>query len=356
MHSLSKQIRAIGIMTGTSLDGIDLVFAEFSKENKSWNFEITASHTADFSEKIIAQLKASYTGSARELVKAQFNYTRYIAEAVNTFITNNNLHDIDCIGFHGQTIFHEPEVGYTFQLGNPGVLASITGQTVVGDFRSQNIALGGEGAPLVPIGDKLLFHEYDACINLGGIANLSYRDHKKRTGFDICHFNLILNHYANRLGFAYDENGKLSSEGMVCEPLLHELNQWDYYRLTSPKSLGFESAEQKLIPLIDSFNLSSENVLRTWVEHSAIQIAQCIPATAKQLLVSGGGAKNTFFTELLTSKVNANVIIPSEQLIDFKEALVFAFLAALRLNEETNIEASVTGSSRDHIAGGIYLP
>jgi len=356
MQSLSKQIRAIGIMTGTSLDGIDLVCADFLKADSGWNFKIIASRTASFSEEVVHQIKAVYTGNAKDLVEAQFDYTNHIAKAVTSFVRDQQLNHVDCVGFHGQTIFHNPKEGYTFQLGNPGVLASLTGQTVIGDFRSQNIALSGEGAPLVPFGDELLFHEYNACINLGGIANISHQGNGKRIGFDACHFNLILNHYAQSLGFDYDRNGELSSSGKVIQPLLDKINQWDYYQQAPPKSLGFETAEQILIPLIDSFNLSPQDALRTWVDHSAEQVARCIPSNARSVLLTGGGTKNTFFTKELDAKTTANIVIPSEQLIDFKEALIFAFLAVLRLREEVNTSANSTGSSRNHVAGGIYLP
>ncbi len=356
MQRLSKQIRSIGIMTGTSLDGIDLVCIDLEQHKNTWKFEIVATHSASFTSKLIQELKSCYSGSAEFLARINFTYTNYIATAVNSFIHDYQITDIDCIGFHGQTIFHDPHLGYTYQLGNSGVLASLTNQTVIGDFRSQDIALGGQGAPLVPIGDTLLFSQYNACLNLGGIANISFQENNKQVGYDICHFNLILNHYANKLGMPYDDRGEIARSGKILSNLLNQLNDWQYYMQNHPKSLGFETAEKEILPIMQSISATPEDFLRTWLEHVAIQVSKSIKPDWKRVLVTGGGTYNDFFIERLESRISNKLVIPSNELIDSKEAIIFAFLAALRLNKQENCLSEVTGAKHNHIAGGIYLP
>jgi anhydro-N-acetylmuramic acid kinase len=356
MQRLSKQIRSIGIMTGTSLDGIDLVCIDLEQQNNTWRFKIVASFSAPFTTQMLQDLKSCYSGSAELLARTNFTYTTNIAQAVNSFVDNNQISDIDCIGFHGQTIFHDPNLGYTYQLGNSGVLASLTNKRVIGDFRSQDIALGGQGAPLVPIGDALLFSEYDACLNLGGIANISFKENNKQTGYDICHFNLMLNHYANQLGLSYDDKGNNARNGKIQETLLNQLNAWEYYSQKHPKSLGFESVEKDILPIMRSISTNPDDSLRTWIEHAAIQVSKSINSRWTSILVTGGGAYNDFFIEELQSRTSAKLVIPSNEIIDSKEAIIFAFLAALRLDEQDNCWSEITGAKHNHIAGGIYLP
>lgn len=354
---IKSKFKVIGVMSGTSLDGIDIVYATFHFRKEAWHFEIILAETIAYNHLWRQMLKDLVSYSTDELLQVDKKYTMYLSEIIKNFIQKNKISYIDAICSHGHTALHEPDKKLTYQIGNLPDMASVLKKRIVCDFRVQDVAFGGQGAPLVPIGDKLLFSEYDYCINLGGFANVSYAFENKRIAFDICPVNIVLNYYVNQLGFDYDDEGEIASTGTVNNTLLEQLNALDFYKETPPKSLGLEWVNTCIFPLIHAFNLEIKDVLRTFVEHAAMQIANKISNDNKnKVLITGGGAYNTFFIERLKQHSKSDIVIPSKTIVEFKEALIFAFLGVLKLRGEINCLQSVTGAKKDHSSGKIYLP
>lgn len=345
----------IGMMSGTSLDGLDLAYVNISKGSNGYTYEILKTTTISYSEHWKNTLKSSFHASQERINEIDKEYGLYLGEKALEFISDFSISKVDLIASHGHTIFHKPNEGYTLQIGDGYSLNKKTGLLVVCDFRTQDVALGGQGAPLVPIGDKLLFTEYDYCLNLGGFANISYESEVGRTAFDICAVNTVLNHYAQKLGRDFDDGGKIAEGGELHAGLLDSLNGLSYYTKPLPKSLGFEFVDGVLFPLIEGFGLDSKTVLRTYSEHVAIQIANCLKSqNHKNILITGGGTFNSFLISQLISKTSLNCIIPDSSLINYKEALIFAFLGVLRIKNEVNCLRSVTGAKNDHSSGKIF--
>lgn len=353
---MKQNWNVIGLMSGTSLDGIDLVFTSFIKENKTYSYKILNSETISYSLEWEDKLRNAFYLSKAEIAKLNVEYGVYLGETINSFIKKYSLKNIDFIASHGHTIFHKPDEGYTLQIGDGEQLSKTTNLKVVCDFRTQDVELGGQGAPLVPIGDKLLFSEYNYCLNLGGFSNISFEQKKQRIAFDICPVNIVLNYYVKQLGFNYDNKGEIAKTGSINIDLLNDLNNLNFYKMPIPKSLGFEFVETTIIPLIDSYKLSIKDILRTFVEHIAQKIVEQLENTStKKMLVTGGGAYNLFLIDLIKSKTMCVLVIPEKSLVDFKEALIFAFLGVLKLNNEVNCLQSVTGATKDHSSGKIYI-
>ncbi|MGQ9846303.1 MAG: anhydro-N-acetylmuramic acid kinase [Bacteroidales bacterium] len=341
----------LGVMSGTSLDGIDLAAVEFDTHNIK-KFKIIAATTIPYSAEWKKKLQNSLHLSAYDFLKLHKEYGSYIGTLINQFLKSTAL-KIDYIASHGHTIFHEPQHRFNFQLGDGAFIASTTGITTISDFRTLDIALGGQGAPLVPIGDKLLFGEYDYCLNIGGIANISFERDKKRIAYDICPANMVLNHIAQQAGYEYDNKGMLASKGQINIELLRELNQLDYYQQSFPKSLGREWIEQIFFPIIRSYRLSIENLLCTLCEHIAIQIGKNITSSGT-LLITGGGAHNDFLISRIKAHTLAKVVIPDATIVNYKEALIFAFLGLLRIKHQPNTLSSVTGAKIDVCSGIVH--
>lgn len=345
----------VGVMSGTSLDGIDLAHLVFSIQNDLWRFEILESETISYSEDWIRKLKNAVSFSTEELVELNNNYTQLLGNTIADFISKNKIKNLDAVCSHGHTILHQPKKGITLQIGNLPEIASYCRQTVVCDFRVEDVALGGQGAPLVPIGDKILFSEYDYCLNLGGFSNVSFESEENRIAFDISPVNTVLNFYANQLGFDYDDKGQISKTGNCNAALLMELNNLDFYHTRFPKSLGFEFVKETILPLIENYSIPTTDKLRTFSEHIAVQIALALPNKSGSLLVTGGGAYNDFLIERIKIHLpKITLIIPSKKIIEFKEALLFGLLGVLKLREEINVLSSVTGAKKDHSSGYIY--
>jgi len=299
-----------------------------------------------------AKLKEAFKYSADDLMHLDADYGYFLGEQVLAFIKKYQIDKVDLIASHGQTVFHRPELGYTTQIGSGAHIKAITGIKTICDFRTQDVALGGQGAPLVPIGDRLLFGQYKYCLNIGGFANISYEENSKRIAYDICPTNIVLNHYINKMGLAYDDEGKLARTGKINPQLLEKLNNLTFYTDQKPKSLGWEFVTETIIPIIDDFSLTIPDILATYVEHIAIQIASKVDGG--QMIITGGGAFNKFMLERIAKHSNVEVIIPDTTTIDFKEALIFALLGFLRDQNKVNILSSVTGSKHDHSSGTIY--
>lgn len=347
-------------MSGTSLDGIDLVEIIFTNSEKKWNFEILAAETVTYSSFWKEELREAINYSKENLERLDFKYTEKLSEEISKFIKKHNILEIDAICSHGHTILHRPEKGLTYQIGNLPRISKTLGQTVVCDFRVQDVELGGQGAPLVPIGDRLLFSEYDYCLNLGGFANCSFEKNGERIAFDICPVNIVLNKYAEKLGHDFDEDGKFAASGKVNEALLDKLNALPFYTKKPPKSLGLEWVKEYILPLLDASEISSEDILRTFTEHIAVQLAKQFSDTSASLstsasvLITGGGAYNSFLIERLNKIAQVETAIPFREIVEFKEALIFGLLGVLKLRDEVNCLSSVTGASKDHSSGKIY--
>lgn len=346
----------LGIMSGSSLDGVDFAFCEFKKTKNKWNYQIIHAETIPYSAYWIDRLKSSSDLSGNELIKTHIEYGQFLGEISKEMINKHGFKP-DTIASHGHTVFHEPDSGFTYQLGDGQTLAVKSGQTVVCDFRSKDISLGGQGAPLVPIGDEQLFGDYKACLNIGGIANISYNSEGKRIAYDICPANQLLNYLANQFGELYDDEGKHAESGIIIHDLLNKMNNDPFYLLNSPKSLSNQYVSEKFLRILKNSNDSIENKLRTTAEHIANQITIAINNINRgDILITGGGAYNSFLINLIKAGVSANVVIPNSKLIDFKEALIFAFMGMLRIRNEVNCLASVTGAKSDSSGGIIFHP
>lgn len=347
----------IGVMSGTSLDGVDLAHIHFTNTNGKWNFIILESETIPYSEYWLNQLKNAVTFCEDKLVELNENYTDLLGEIIAGFIKKNNLKNLDAVCSHGHTILHQPQNGFTLQIGNLPKITKNINQTIVCDFRVQDVQLGGQGAPLVPIGDRILFSDYDYCLNLGGFSNISFEENNTRIAFDISPVNTVLNFYANTLGLDYDDKGQLARSGKINHELLEELNALDYYKKTFPKSLGFEFVKETVLPLIEKHLIAIEDKMHTFTEHIAIQIAKALPKKEGKLLITGGGAYNDFLIERTQQYLpKIEIIIPNAKILEFKEALIFALLGVLKLRGELNVLCSVTGAKMDHCSGFIYHP
>ena len=352
MKNTTKYI--IGVMSGTSLDGLDIVYVKINASEK-YSFKILKAVTVSYSNEWKLALKEGFHLSGEKLVKLDADYGIYLGKTILNFIKENSIEKLDFIASHGHTIFHNPEKKYTFQIGNGSYITSITGIKTICDFRVQDVALGGQGAPLVPIGDELLFSEYDYCLNLGGFSNISFIKNQQRIAFDICPVNIVLNYYVASLNMEYDDKGKIASEGNIEKNLLSALNSLAFYNDAKPKSLGYEFVVETICPMIDKHNLSIKDVLRTFVEHIAIQISKKIDLDSeKTMLITGGGVFNDFLIERLKSNTKIQIIIPEETIINYKEALVFGLLGLLKDEGKNNCLKSVTGASKDHSSGVVF--
>lgn len=348
------KVFVIGVMSGTSLDGIDLVYVKFLKKSYQ-DFEIIHSETISYSKKWKARLQNAINFSSDALEELNIEYGELLGNVIHEFIGKNQLANIDFIASHGHTVLHQPKKGITLQVGDGQTIANSTNQKVICDFRTQDVQLGGQGAPLVPIGDELLFSEYDFCLNLGGFSNISFKKKGKRIAFDVCPVNIVLNHYANKLGLAYDNSGNIASKGSINQPLLDALNSLEFYKKEAPKSLGLEWVQEKIFPLIADFDIETSTILRTFVEHAAIQIGSVIYQN-NSILITGGGVFNSFLIERIEQHAVVKIMIPNKQLINFKEAFIFAFLGVLKNEHQVNCLQSVTGARKDHSSGEIFYP
>ncbi len=344
-------------MSGTSLDGLDLCLVDFALNQGSWAYELIDAQCVDYPDDLQSKLRDAHEYSASSLAALDIALGRYIAESSIEFLQGRRW-SVDLIASHGHTIFHQPDRGYTTQIGSGHEIHAHTGITTVWDFRSLDVSLGGQGAPLVPIGDLLLFGDYTACINLGGIANISWQQDDRRLAYDICPINMCLNQLAQIEGMPFDRDGILAKAGQIIPSLLQELEQLDYYQSGPPKSLGREWYERYYSPLLSKYldHHRISDLLTTNVEHMARQLSRSITHCAPgHILMTGGGSKNLQLIDRLSSHVGAHhqISVPEEWLIDYKEALVFALLGVLRVCGEMNVLSSVTGARRDSCSGQV---
>lgn len=346
-------------MSGTSLDGLDIAYCRFTYNSKNWIYDILNATTLTYSDTLIDQLRNAETASALDLIELHHAYGRFTGQQVHAFVQQHDIRP-DFVASHGHTVFHQPQRHISLQLGHGAYIAAHAQLPVVCDFRTLDIALNGQGAPLVPIGDELLFKEYDYCINLGGIANVSFSQNDRRIAFDICACNMLLNTLAGSIGLPYDNNGKQARSGSLHRGLLQELNAPAYFSAPAPKSLGKEWVLEHSLRTLTASTAPVADKLNTTCHHIAQQLKQALIPLHKgqhRVLLTGGGAFNGYLVELLQGYLgdNYSVEVPTPEVVSFKEALIFAFLGVLRWRGEANCLQSVTGASHNNVGGAIYL-
>lgn len=340
-------------MSGTSLDGVDLALCYFDIQ-KNITYKMPLAKTIAYSTYWRSRLLRAVDFSSKELVLLDLEYTKYLGDIIKTFIADNNIKDLDAVCSHGHTVLHRPDQGVTLQIGNLEQISKNIQQTVVCDFRVQDLLFGGQGAPLVPLGDRLLFSQYDYCLNLGGFANISKVSSGVSVAYDICPVNVVMNHYAQKLAMPYDSGGELAKSGEILPTILKQLDALSYYRQHPPKSLGVEWVYKELMPILKASKAKEEDVLRTCVAHFASQIVQQLNP-GSSVLVTGGGGYNRFLLEQIQASIDVTLVLPNKTLIEFKEALIFGLLGVLKLRDEVNCLSSVTGASKDHSSGVVFL-
>ena len=351
MNKINKY-SVIGVMSGTSLDGLDIIKCSFTK-NDNWQYIIEKGTTIKYSEKWIKTLRTIHQKPLKKINEISIKYGTFIGEEINKFIKKNEF-NVDFIASHGHTIFHQPEKKYTLQIGDGETISNTTNKLTISNFRKLDVKLNGQGAPLVPIGDIHLFSNYKYCLNLGGFANISIQEKSNITAFDICPVNIILNHLSNRLDMEFDKNGNLGKEGACNIKLLKKLNKLRFYNQKEPKSLSREWLEENILSLTEIKEIKTKDILATFYEHIGFQIGKLL--RNKTTLVSGGGAYNKFLCSKIKKYAKSEIIIATEEIINFKEALIFGFLGVLRIRNEVNCLKDVTGALRDNCGGEINRP
>lgn len=361
IYDLAKGIRVIGLMSGTSLDGLDICCADFTYDGSNWKYNIVKAEAVQYPQEIKECLARAQSMTALEYARFNSDYGIHLGQQVAAFMERNGIRP-DLIASHGHTIFHQPAVRFTAQIGSGAGIAAETGVDCVCDFRTTDVALYGQGAPLVPIGDRSLFAQYDYCLNMGGFSNISYQDGEIRRAYDISPVNYVLNHYMRQVGEEFDRDGGRASRGAVCRPLYDALNALDFYNRKGPKSLGREWVENDVLPLIEEyserFSLSLEEKLATFCEHVAYQIGSHIeakPNRRSRVLLTGGGALNKYLVSRMQALApQCEYCIPDSFTINFKEALIFALLGAMYVADIPSCLKSVTGARYDNIGGCLY--
>ncbi len=355
--------KVIGLMSGSSLDGLDIAFVEFHENGGKWGFQILKADCYPYTPEWVQRLKNATGLSALDYLLLHTEYGHYIGREVNRFIEENGLHyQVSLIASHGHTTFHLPSKGMTGVLGDGAAIAAETHLPVVTDLRALDVALGGQGAPIVPIGEKLLFTDYDYFLNIGGIANVSVSG-EKYIAFDVCAANRVLNMLANLVGKDYDEDGRMAANGMVHQNVLDALDSLDYYKLPYPKSLANDFGTDTVFPILHRSGIPVADALSTYSEHIAIQLKNSLESFSKQkpgkrkMLVTGGGALNSFLIDRMREvlgTLDIEVVVPGKELVNYKEALIMAFIGVLRWRQEYNVLSSVTGAARDSISGALW--
>lgn len=340
-----KSYKAIGLMSGTSCDGLDIAYCEFYFDRK-WNYRIMQTNMVDYSSQWDNKLRHASLLSKPELEKLDKEFGKFCGGETKKFIEKYELSELDFVASHGHTVFHQPEKGFTLQIGSGTEIKKQVQVPVINDFRSADVAMGGQGAPLVPIGDELLFSEYEYCLNIGGIANISFKEMGVRKAFDICFANMALNPLAKEMGFEFDEGGKLAQQGVINPQLLWKLRDLDFDK----KSLGKEQYEEFFLPILEQSTSIAETKLATVTEYLAQKIAEVLPENSNTL-ITGGGAYNSYLISKIKKYSKAELVSASKELIEFKEAMIFAFLGVLKMENIPNCLASVTGASEDVVGG-----
>jgi anhydro-N-acetylmuramic acid kinase len=354
-----KKYLGIGLMSGTSCDGLDIALVEFTFD-KEWKYQILHTQSNHYDSEWRDKLLHCHLWESVELIAFHSEFGKFMGEKINQFLKELNIESgkIDFIASHGHTVFHNPEKSYSFQIGSGAHLAASTGIKSICDFRITDVAYGGQGAPLVPYADEHLFPDYDACLNLGGFANISFRENEQRIAFDICPVNIVLNRLCRELGKEYDENGNIAKSGNFIQKLFDELNELSYYHQKHPKSLGREFADAVVLLIIDKYrmNFKLEDIIATFTKHAAYQIAKTLNVTSNKAMFTGGGTYNIYLIACIKEYHQGAIVIPDDTLVNFKEALAFAYLGLMRCEATENTLHTVTGAKKNTCSGAVYLP
>lgn len=345
-----KDFYSIGLMSGSSLDGLDLCYSKILSKNDKYDFEIIASETIPYENKIFEKLKKVREISSLDLHFFDVELGKLFGSFCNSFISKNNIKKIDAISNHGHTVFHYPENGLTLQIGNNNWIAKMTNIPTFGNLRMRNVTYGGQGAPIVPIADKYLFSDFENCINLGGISNITIKKGSDLKSFDIAVCNQLLNHLCNLINKTYDQNGDLAASGTINFDLLNALEKITFYQIAPPKSIDNGMLKEIILPIFDSYEDTIPNYLATAVEHIAIEISKYLEKESKTI-ITGGGAYNTYLVSRIQSISKAEITIPKPNIIEFKEALAMSFMALRSLENSPNTLSTTTGSQKDCISG-----
>lgn len=351
MEAEKRTWDAVGVMSGSSLDGLDLAWCSFHHGESGWSFNIREACTVPYAPAFRQRLLQAMEGSALEAARLHRDLGIRIGEACRELL---NGASVDLIASHGHTLFHKPEEGLTTQLGCGAQIAAISGLRTVCDFRSKDVALGGQGAPLVPLGERLLFPTHRAFLNLGGICNIGLHGVDGILGYDVCIGNQALDFLAQEAGLAYDTGGAMAQSGHLNADLRQALDALPFHHQPPPRSLGREWFDAAVKPLIADARIPLADRMRSTVEHIAGQLAHALKPADGPVLVTGGGAHNTFLVERLQALAKVPAEVPEPRLVDFKEALVFALLGVLRMRGEATALATVTGAKRDSVGGAVY--
>lgn len=364
---MKNTYHAIGLMSGSSLDGLDLAYCRFDLEGGTISWELLAQECVPFDPKWTMRLKKLYSQDALTFVKTHTYFGHYMGELVGDFVQKHGAKP-DFVASHGHTVFHEPEARMTFQIGDGAALAVACGLPTISNFRQHDVALGGEGAPLAPIADKYLFAGYDFYLNIGGIANLSANVNGDMIAFDVCAANTLLNFVAAQIGLDYDRDGRLASNGQVREFLLDDLNNDYHYRNPYPKSISNKWVQSRMVPVLIRTRMSPEDKARTVCEHISLQISSSVSMIIQRenidsrrfkMLATGGGALNRYLMNNIQEVfehdgLEVELVLPSPEIIKFKEAILMAFMGVLRLTNTPNVLSSVTGAAQNNIGGAFY--
>lgn len=355
---MESQYRVIGLMSGSSLDGIDVAYCIFSNIDNVWTFNLAHTECIEWDEAIREELKQAIQLSGKDLWHLHTRLGRYFGEKINAFVARNGLNgQVDFIASHGHTVFHFPEQHFTTQIGDGAQMSAVTGLPTIVDFRSKDIALHGNGAPVVPIGEKYLFRANKLFLNIGGIANVSYHNADRIIGFDVCCANQLLNYLASNIDKPFDEHGAIAASGTVRQDLLMQLNVVPFFALPFPKSLDNGFSQTELIPIVDSYSYTVADKLATSCEHIAIQLntsLQFVQDKTEPIFTTGGGAFNSYLLQRIEAVSNRKVAVPPADIVNYKEALVIAFMGVLRWRNEINVLRTVTGAKVNSVNGAIY--
>lgn len=356
--------RILGVMSGSSLDGVDLAGCSFYWEEGKLRWRIEVAETIPFSDVWHDRLAALAEQTGEVVAQTHVYFGRYLAELINAFLEQHRWYAPDLIASHGHTVYHNPDSRFTFQIGDGGTLAALTGIDVASDFRMHDVALDGEGAPLAPLADKWLFPDYDIALNIGGIANMSYSGGTQYRAGDVTAANQVLNSLSFFLGEPFDNNGHLAASGQIIPGLLDRLNALAFFDKPFPKSLSNREVQQQFLPLFVPHTIMAQDALRTAVEHIVVQVDAAAKALSGggpqsgntiRALVTGGGARNGFLIQRLRDVCDwIQWEVPDVKIVDFKEALLMALLGLWRLEGRTAGMQSVTGAKRDYVAGALY--
>lgn len=354
-----KTYYAIGTMSGSSLDGLDIAYCAITDSNGNYSYKIIHAETAEYSTIWQQRLRDVHTQQAEIYVQTHVYYGAYTAQLINSFIQRYKITQVDFIASHGHTIFHNPTRNYTAQIGCGATISAHTGIPTISDFRSVDIALGGQGAPLAPTADSILFSQYQYFLNLGGICNITIHNEHSFVGFDICACNQVLNYLSNKKNMPYDADGHCARQGTYQDELNQYLNQWSYLSKKPPKSLDRADINAFIIPIIERYDCSIEDKLHTYAVHIAEQIARYVNASVSDygnlnMLVTGGGAMNSFLMEKIKEQCRINVLVPDSVTVKFKEALLMCLLGVLRMQGKPNALKQATGAEYSNVGGAVY--